>query len=340
MATAALTHASQYAALRACFGVMHSFGTDENLRTAAGFGRLYARMVSRHRERAQANLAHAMPELSVDARRELAVQSLESMFQLFMVESVATPRLVTPSTWTQYVSIAPTHPTLQRALTLLLERRPVILCTGHCGNWELLGFVMTMLGFDMTALARPLDNPWLNDWILGVREARGLRILTKWGATEVVQDLLDRGGRVGFIADQNAGNDGLFVPFFNRLASTYKSIPLLAMRHDVPIIVGAAHRQGSRFRYEFDVHDVIEPAEWAAADDPAFLIAARVNRGIEMAIRRSPHQYLWMHRRWKSRPLHERQGRPMPDRLRSKLQSLPWMNEALLAELATPLPAS
>jgi KDO2-lipid IV(A) lauroyltransferase len=331
-------HFAQYAALRSCFGLLHAFGVEENLRTAAGFGRLYASVVPRHRRRAMDNLAHAMPHLSEGERHDLAVRSLESMFQLFMVESVATPRLVTPTSWTSHVTFAPSHPLLQRALGLLLERRPVILCTGHCGNWELLGFVMTMLGFDMTALARPLDNPWLNRWILGVREARGLRILTKWGATEVVQDILDRRGRVGFIADQNAGDDGLFVPFFNRLASTYKSIPLLAMRHEVPIVVGAAHRSGDRFHYEFDVHDVIEPHEWAAADDPAFLIAARVNRGIELAIRRSPWQYLWMHRRWKSRPPHERQGKPMPDRLRAKLQSLPWMTDALLEQLALPLP--
>jgi KDO2-lipid IV(A) lauroyltransferase len=153
-----------------------------------------------------------------------------------------------------------------------------------------------------------------------------------------VQDILDRRGRVGFIADQNAGDDGIFVPFFNRLASTYKSIPLLAMRHDVPIVVGAAHRSGDRFHYEFDAHDVIEPHEWAAVDDPAFFIAARVNRGIELAIRRSPWQYLWMHRRWKSRPPHERQGKPMPERLRAKLQSLPWMTDGLLDQLSLPLP--
>ena len=113
-------HLAQYAALRSCFGLLHSFGVEENLRTAAGFGRLYASLVPRHRQRAMDNLAHAMPHLSDDERRALAVRSLESMFQLFMVESVATPRLVTPTSWTRHVSFAPPHRLLQRGLGLLL----------------------------------------------------------------------------------------------------------------------------------------------------------------------------------------------------------------------------
>lgn len=70
---ASAAHFAQYAALRSCFGVMHSFGVEENLRTAAGFGRCYAAAVSRHRQRAMDNLAHAMPELGDAERSRLAV---------------------------------------------------------------------------------------------------------------------------------------------------------------------------------------------------------------------------------------------------------------------------
>ncbi len=322
-------HFGQYAALRSVFGVFHTFGVDQNMRTAAAVGRLYSRFGRRHRARAIGHIERSFPEKSRDEVESIAERSVSSLFQMFMVESVVIPRLLTPTSWPSFVgSSGVTGP-----LKLLLEDRPLLMVTGHCGNWELLGFVLALLRFRMSALARPLDNPWLDRWIRSVREARGLEILTKWGATSQVQELIQARARVGFIADQNAGDDGLFVPFFGRLASSYKSIGLLAMRYEVPIVVGSARRIGDRFRYELECPDIIMPNEWLVQPDPLFYITARFNRAIETMIRQAPEQYLWVHRRWKSRPPHEREGRPMPDRLREKLRQLPWMTDDELQRL-------
>lgn len=336
-ALARLSHAAQYAALRGAFALTHSFGVDQNMRTAAAAGRLYARAVRRHRMRAQHHIAQAMPELAPAEVEALALRSIENMFQMFMVESVAVPRLLTPTSWPERVRIARAGAGLmQENVELLLSGRPMLLVTGHCGNWELLGFTLALLGFDMVALARPLDNPWLDAWIRAVREARGLRILAKFGATSEVQRIVESGGRVGFIADQNAGDDGLFVPFFGRLASSYKSIGLLAMRYELPVVTGIARRRGDGFDYELECVDVMRPGDWAAAPDPLFYITARFNRAIEAGVRSRPEQYLWVHRRWKSRPQHEREGKPMPPRLRERLRALPWMTDAELARLEQP----
>src|SRR5207302_3983874 len=99
---------------------------------------------------------------------------------------------------------------------------------GHYGNWEVLGYMLATLGFDTTSVARPLDNRYVNRWLLGVRERKGQRIIDKRGAMTDIAPLLDRGGTVAFIADQDAGRKNLFVDFFGRKASTYKSIGLLA----------------------------------------------------------------------------------------------------------------
>jgi KDO2-lipid IV(A) lauroyltransferase len=192
---------------------------------------------------------------------------------------------------------------------------------------------MAAIGYPFVALARPLDNPLINRWLLGLREVRGMKIVTKWGATPILQDTLRDGGRVGFIADQNAGDQGLFVPFFGRLASSYKSIGLLAMRYNVPIIAGYARRLGDHFQYEVAYTDFIKPHEWAGQPDPLFYITARYSRAIEQMVRLAPEQYLWMHRRWKSRPKHEREGKPMPKRLIAKLEQLPWMTQHELQRL-------
>ena len=171
-----------------------------------------------------------------------------------------------------------------------------------------------------------------------------MRILTKWGATDQVARLLEGddpvGRRIGFIADQNAGGNGLYVPFLGRLASSYKSIGLLAMRYETPIVAGFARRIGDRFAYRMEIVDRFGPEDWADQPDPLFYITARFNRAIEKMVELCPEQYLWVHRRWKSRPNWELKGRPMPAMLRRKLEELPWMDQATLDRIVNDRPGS
>jgi KDO2-lipid IV(A) lauroyltransferase len=142
----------------------------------------------------------------------------------------------------------------------------------------------------------------VNHWILGVREKQGQRIVAKKGATEEVLPVLEAKGAVGFIADQNAGTKGLFVDFFGRKASTYKSIGLLAMEYNVPVIIGYARRTGKAFRFQVGAQDIIYPQDWANQDNPLHYITQRYTKAIEEIVRKEPSQYLWLHRRWKTRP--------------------------------------
>ena len=326
---------AQYAAARTVAAFVSPFDPDQNLETARLIGKAYARLGARRRERARTGVARALPDLDVATQRAIVDASIGHMFGLFMVDAFAMPRTVGRENWHERVHM--TH--VGKAMKHIMGDKPCIFVTGHIGNWEILGYALALIGFEMTALARPLDNRFLNDWLLGVRQKTGLKVITKWGATDEIQRVIEAGGKIGFIADQNAGNDGLFVPFFSRLASTYKSIPLLAMRYELPIVCGYARRVGGAFRYEVRVNDVIEPADWSDADDPMLYIGARFNRAIECMVRESPEQYLWVHRRWNSRPKHEREGEPMPARLEKKLAALPWMRPALLEELRKPLAA-
>ncbi len=316
-----LTVWSQYLALRTVSGFMHCFDVEQNLQTAAHIGSLFYRLSASRRKRVLDNITASFPEWPADRVAEVGRRSIQHMFQLFLVDAMVLARRVTETSWPNYTRFGE----LKGALERLIRGQPTIFITGHCGNWELLGYTLSVVGYPVHALARPLDNPLLNRWVLGMREARGMRIITKWGATPILQDILTSGGQVAFIADQNAGDQGLFVPFFGRLASSYKSIGLLAMRHEVPIIAGFARRLDGRFQYELSAMDVINPRDWADKPDPLFYITARYNRAIELMIRAAPEQYLWVHRRWKSRPRHERLGRPMPRRLIAKLRTLPWL---------------
>ena len=284
---------------------------------------------TKRRKRAVDNIQASFPHWSDEQVASLAKRSMEHMFQLFVAEGVQMPSLITPTTYHKYV----TFTGIEKIAERFVKKQPTIFITGHCGNWELLGYTLSVLGYPIAALARPLDNRLLNDWILGIREKYGLQIITKWGGVPILQELIANNTSVGFIADQNAGQRGLFVPFFGRLASTYKSIGILAMRYDIPIAAVHAKRIDGKFNYEISVTDFIEPSEWKEQDDPLYYITARYSRAIEQMVRNAPEQYLWLHRRWKSRPKYELEGKPMPKKLIRQLESLPWMTESALSML-------
>lgn len=318
----AIVNWSQYLGLRAVSGFMHCFTVQQSLSTAACAGSLYYRFCKRHRTRAENNIALSFPDWSREQVQDIAHRSIQCMFQLFMVDALVTPRCITESSWPSYIRIGDMPRTVER----LIRSQPAIFITGHCGNWELLGYCLAVFGYPLNALARPLDNPLLNRWVMGIRQERGMRIITKWGAAPILQKMLADGEWIGFIADQNAGDQGLFVPFFGRMASSYKSIGLLAMKYNIPIVAGVAHRINGRFEYELSCTDYITPEDWQDQPDPLFYITARYNRAMEQMIRMAPEQYLWVHRRWKSRPRYERHGKPMPKRTIDKLRSLPWLS--------------
>ena len=287
-----------YVAARLVAVAMHAFPVNLNLQTARLLGSGMYLIDKRHRDRALANLRRSFPEMTEKQRQRLARRSMQQMVMLF-VEVLFTTRLIRLDTWRQYVEME----NFREVLDLLIRRdRGLVLLTGHYGNWEILGYLLATLGFETVSIARPLDNKYLSEFLFGVRERTGQKIIAKKGATPEVQATLQQKGAVGFIADQNAGAKGLFVDFFGRKASTYKSIGLVAMEYDVPVVIGYARRVNDRFHFRVGAQDIIYPKDWKSQDDPLRYITQRYTRAIEDIVRVDPGQYWWVHRRWKTRP--------------------------------------
>ncbi len=326
-----VTEKIEYVAARLLAMTLTSFDVEGNQRAARFVGRVMDRIDAKHRKRAHRNVRISYPDWPDDRVNYVARRSTEHLVQLAF-EVCHTPTALTLDSWPRHIDLHRLGP----AIELLNSNRPVILLTGHLGNWEVLGYTLALLGYGMDTIARPLDNRLINDWLLGIRERKGMRIVTKFDATQRMVQVLERGDALGFTADQNAGEKGVFVPFFNRLASTYKSIGLLAMTHDAPIVCGYAHRLNDRFQFRIGTTDIIRPEEWQGRRDPLFYITARYCRAIEMMVRLEPDQYLWQHRRWKTRPRHERLGKPMPKALERNLDELPWMTDGLMHALRNP----
>lgn len=322
--------AALYAALRIGMMPAHLASPPSALHMARRIGRIFAGLpLNRKRvDHATERLTVAMPHLGPGERSELVMSSYEHLAMLGAELAIA-PRLITEDAWTESVELG----NLRAAMKPLLSGGPTLLLTGHCGNWEILGYTLAMLGYRMHALYRPLDLKPADNWVRQTRSRRGLFLLDKFGAMHQLPGLMERGESIGFVADQNAGDRGLHVPYFGRLASSYKSIALLAMQHNARVLVGQARRmpQGPDERrgmhYRIELNDHFGPEDWADQDDPMFYITARYRRAIEQLVRAAPEQYLWMHRIWKSRPRHERLDKPFPGPLKDKLRALPWMTE-------------
>lgn len=194
-----------------------------------------------------------------------------------------------------------------------LQGRPVLFLGGHFGNWEV--SVNTFGDFDipMGVVARDLDNPWLHQWFKEFRESTGNWMISKHGASTELVATMERNGFASLLCDQDAGRRGVFVDFFGKPASTFKSIALLALQHDAIIVVGGAWRlphdeqHDSRWvQFDLWTEDVIDSRDFQDADAVPQL-TQRFTTALENLILQAPEQYFWVHRRWKTPPRQKRQ---------------------------------
>ncbi len=331
-----ITQPLAYAAIRSAFLPAHLFPLPAVLSGARTLGRTYGRSRFNTKRVNQAinRLEVAFPDMDHDQHHDLVMKAYEHLAMLAAELSV-TPRLLSEDAWTDYVELGQ----LKSVMRPLLNDRPTLLLTGHCGNWEIVGYTMALLGFNMHAIYRPLDLKLADDWVRQTRSRRGLDLLDKFGVMRAMPELMEKGKAVAFVADQNAGDRGLQVPYFGRLASSYKSIGLTALQYNANILIGQARRlppkpgSNQSMRYRIEVEDCFSSEDWQNQPDPLYYITARYRRSIEHMIRRSPEQYLWMHRIWKSRPRHERLNKPFPESLKNKIAALPWMDDAEVAKI-------
>jgi KDO2-lipid IV(A) lauroyltransferase len=271
---------------------------------ALGFARLLAnlayRMDRRHRAVADDNLHLAFPELG-QSEREALVRSTYAHFTTMVVEMIRLPRSLRPANVEHYFHWADPQD-LERAWGWGRSGRPLLLLTGHFGNWEVLSYVFGMGGCRGGIVARRLDNPFLQRLLGDLRRKTGLTLLDKNRDYQQMLDILERGGGLGLLGDQDAGPRGLFVDFLGRPASTSKSIAVLSLQFGAPILVLGAARVGHPLRYVIYLEDVILPEDYQDRRDATRAITLRYTQALEHMIRRHPEQYFWLHRRWKSQP--------------------------------------
>jgi KDO2-lipid IV(A) lauroyltransferase len=287
-----------YLAARLTVGVAQALSIEQSYALADLLAAVLYRVDRRHRAVGMENLRLAFGDHYTDAERDRIVREVYRHFCRMLMEMLHIPRKLHATTWRERITLAGHEAVLDR----LLRGGPLIMLSGHFGNWEMAGYLFGVFGFPPHSVARTLDNPYLDRFLRAFRERTGQSMIPKTGGYEQMLEVLRGGGVLSFLADQDAGQRGMYVDFFGRPASTHKAIALLAIEHQAPVVVGYARRIGPGFRYEVGCEELILPDEWTGTADDARLLTQRYTSALERIIRRDPEQYLWLHRRWKHQP--------------------------------------
>jgi KDO2-lipid IV(A) lauroyltransferase len=258
----------------------------------------------RHREVARDNLRHAFNNKLNDRELDRTIKQVYRHFARMLLEIVHAPRRLCAFNWRRHIELVGGRDIVD----CLLSDKPLLIVTGHFGNWEIAGYALGLLGFKTYAIARTLDNPYVDKFLRKFREKTGQEILAKHGDFDLMQHIMAQGGVIATLADQDAGQRGLFVDFFGRPASTHKAIALMALEYDATMIVVTTPNLGQPLDYSIRVQELIRPADFAKRPNAVKEITQRFTSALERGVRQAPEQYFWLHRRWKHQPAARRKA--------------------------------
>jgi KDO2-lipid IV(A) lauroyltransferase len=177
------------------------------------------------------------------------------------------------------------------------EGKGVLVATGHLGNWELSAYAHALMTEPMNVLVRPLDNPLIDELLESRRAGSGNRLITKKEAARRVLRALSANEAVGILMDQNtSGPEGVFIRFFGRAVSANSAFVKLAHHSGAAVVPGFALWEPGTRQYVLRFYPKI-PMSGDVVED-----TQRIHDVLERIIREHPDQWMWIHRRWKTRP--------------------------------------
>ena len=256
----------------------------------AAFG-LLDRLVPRYRRIARRNLERALPELSA-GERERVIDGVFLSLARMLATFARFPQL-DRSNIHQYIRYEGFEH-FQRGLE---QGRGVLFYTAHLGAWELSAFAHALLAEPMHVMVRPLDNRALDRLATRYRTLSGNRLHDKKASARAMMQALRANQAIGILADQNAmPNEGAFVPFFGHQACAHTGVARIAAHTGAVVIPGFALWSDAEQRYVLRFYPPVAMSGDAVED------TRRLHAVLESVIRAYPEQWLWIHRRWKTRP--------------------------------------
>jgi KDO2-lipid IV(A) lauroyltransferase len=182
----------------------------------------------------------------------------------------------------------------------LAHGKGAVLATAHSGNWELLGAALAMYGFPLVAVVQKQTNVDMDKFINENRTNAGMHVAYKTGVRDMIR-LLGEGKIIGLLMDQDAHSDGVLVEFFGRLASTPQGAAALARMKEAPI-VPAFITENSDGTHTGILHPPVWIQKTNSREEDILATTEQLTNIIEQHIRKVPHEWFWLHNRWKHSP--------------------------------------
>ena len=263
----------------------------------AELGRMVFWAVPRLRRVGVRNLEMALPELD-EAERLRILKGVYRGLGWQLAEFCRMERYTQANIegWIRYEG-------LDRFLAAEAEGKGVLVLTGHLGAWELSSFYHSLMGHPMGMVIRRLDNRYLDGFVNRIRCLHGNKVLHKDDFARGLITAMRAGETVGILMDTNMTPPaGEFVPYFGRLACTASGLARVALRTGAAVVPGFLVWEAAERRYVLHFGERVDLPESDDAEANVLELTRRCTAVIESWVRRYPEQWLWIHRRWKTRP--------------------------------------
>lgn len=242
------------------------------------------------------NLELAFPKLTERQHRRVLQRSFEQLGR--QLAEFCQMRRYTSQQMSTFIR----YDGLERYKAAAARGKGVFVLTGHLGAWELSSFFHSLMGYPMGMVIRRLDNAIADEQVNQIRCLHGNRVLHKDDFARGLLSEMREGRTVGILMDTNmTPPQGVFVPFFDRLACTASGLARVARKTGAAVLPGFLLEEGAgRYRLHFGEEILLTTTD--DSDSDAVTNTARFTATLEAYIRQYPEQWLWMHRRWKTRP--------------------------------------
>jgi Kdo2-lipid IVA lauroyltransferase/acyltransferase len=293
VARSPVRHRLEYLLARGIAGGLRALPEGAADRLAARLGSLVRSPLGIRLDVVRSNLERAFPEHDARWRDSVAREAYRHLGReaaaMLRLASLSREEVVARTQvagWEEFAAAA-------------AEGRGLVLTTGHFGNWEVGAAAVAARGLPISAIAKRQSNPLVDAWIRDARARLGIEVIAKGDAPRRVPRALRSGRVVGFVADQDAWDAGVWVPFFGVPSSTYRGPALFALRMDAPIFLITVFRVPGEIRYRV-VFERIGIERSGDLPEDVLRATAEVTARLEAAVRTDPGQYFWFHKRWKT----------------------------------------
>lgn len=287
----------EYAAGRPILGALGLMPPRVAMRLGQILGRVAYPLAANLRKTGQRNLELAFPEKTETERRQIlsaCFQSLGRQLGLFSQFSTASrDSLLSLTEWEG----------LENLEAAKANGNPVILFTGHVGAWELSSFGLSLRDHPLSFLVRRVDNPKVEQFVDRSRMRFGNQSVDKRAAARSMLRILQAGGTLGILVDLNTlDEEAVFVDFFGVPAATTFMVAKFALRTNATVLPIFVPWDQSRGKFKVHILPALTINRTGDQQEDVRALTADLTRSVEDYIRRYPEQWLWIHKRWKTRP--------------------------------------